>query len=714
MSELIATDYKITATNSAGTSSLTLTLSVDEPELLAPKLTQTELSTVLTVGDTFLSDMMNQGGLVSDCETQPALPAGLSIDVVAGSCVINGAPIVVLGPADYEINAINDNGNDNLSISLEVLPQPPEAPAFELLGNNFFSWQQGSSIALIMDNNGGNISRCTVAPALPIGLSFIQQGGSCAILGTIGQGLESTNYLLTGSNASGTTSQNLVIEVSENTAYRGDGPDPAGYDHVVVLAENRSVGGDAVVLHTDINDSETILQVASSGFPNRIQQVQTSNGELLTDTAEIDRLFRLYIDPATGIVEIQARKAFDFERDSSFYGITLQLGNETVSVLLRLYNEQKGTAAEPLFVSTFDELVSFLEGQFVSDNVGFDLINLSTANREFWYVKLDRDIDASSTKQAGQHWPGYSLKGQLDGGNHIVSGLKLADGKSFVSQSAYYERMNILNIGFTGVETNSPIINGNGSNNITEGVFVEGVMGLESLSRVTSAPFRLTGKVRRVYSNMYISVGEGRTKLMNLGAFSTAGSSTVNLYSGYSNGRVVSDPTKPMGGSIAGYQIGTSTSVINPAQFISAVQLDVHNPVLDSSSVGLRISGFGSARTKVAADTWRFIKDRNNSTLIRHVGNYERDLDNDGIADASATGPNWESAGLLEADAKSSSQYTGAWLTGDFDLTEGYIPVLKNMPYPHIHGASWMNAADPGVAYQHNMYDFYLEDPRNP
>ncbi|MFT4765502.1 MAG: hypothetical protein ACI9OH_002613 [Oleispira sp.] len=693
-------------------------------ELQAPNLAQIDLSDVITVGDNFLLDMMNRGGAASQCTSQPDLPAGLNIDAVAGSCIIHGSAIVVRGSEGYVISAINAAGKDSLSISLEVLAEAPQSPEFEVLNNNFFTWKKSSSIALRIENYGGRITRCTVTPVLPEGLSVIQQEGSCAILGIVGQSIARTNYVIVGTNQTGTTEQGIVIEIPENVAHSADGPDPADYDYVVTLEENRSISDDAVVLHSNINDPDSILQIVSSGFPNRLIQVQTDKGELLTNAADIDQLFRIFIDPATGIVEIHARKMFDFERDGGFFSIDIQLGTKTVKVLLRLYNVQKGTEAEPLFISTFNELVSFLKGQFVSDNVGFDLINLPVAsgqNEAKLFVQLDRDIDASSTKQADKHWPGYYLVGQLDGGSHIIKGISLASRAHFLHQPNRFGWMNVRNLGLTDVEADSAIIEGQSYANITEAVFVEGVLDVKNLSRISAAPFQLSGRVKRVYSNMYIDVGAGRAKqLITVGAFGQSTSSPSDVHSGYSNGKIVTDPTSPMMGSFAGFQVRQNGGVSGPQQFISAVQFDVNNPPLTASSSGLRVGGFAEERTRIAPIidstdyTWRFIKDRNNSAIVRHVGNLSRDINNDGIADVGAQGTNWESAGMLEADAKNSSQYTGPWLTGDFDLTPGYIPVLKNMPYPHVHGASWMDAPDPGVAYQHNMYDYYLEDPRNP
>ncbi|PVZ71664.1 hypothetical protein [Pelagibaculum spongiae] len=720
------TTYTITGLNRSGQDSASFSLTVNAPDLQKPLLTQTNLTSTLTVGDSFFLDLINQGGIATQCimaQQSSALPAGLSLSVVAGSCVVHGSATADRALTDYVVLARNDAGDSDITLRLTVLPKPPEAPAFVALGNNFFSWQQGRDVILSLENSGGDVTECAITPALPAGLSFTRQGRSCALLGTADQALESTVFEAIGSNRTSSTQQNLIIEILEGTVYTGEGPDPEGYDHVVVLSENRRINDVPVRLHTDINDPESIFQLSSAGFPNRIASVKTESDELLTDADEIDRLFRLFINPATGIVEIYAQKPFDFEKGGGFYSIELQLGDDVVSLLLRIYNVQNGSEAEPLTISSFNEFHSFMKGRFVSENIGFDLISLTRAseqNRAGMFIQLGDDIDASETKQAGRHWPGYFFEGQIDGRRHVIDGLRLADGKSFLYQINRFNWMRLYNLGLTDVRTDNTIINNRGANNITDGVFVEGVMALAERKRITSAPLTLTGDMRRIYANMYIDIGQARrTQRIRASGLFASGSAPAVLYSGYSNGRIVSQDNAPMIGGINGFTDNGNVQSIDSTQFISAIQFDISNPAR-SISGGLQIGGFSNGtRGLVPAldgssnDKWRFIKDRNNSVIVRHVGNSLRDIDNDGLADPDAPNDlNWENGGRLEADAKSSSQYTGVWSTGDFDLTEGHIPVLKNMPYPHINGADWMDAPDPGVAYQHNMYDYYLTDPR--
>lgn len=715
------TQYSVSGINSSGTNKVNVSLTINEPSLQPPTLSLSTTTNSLFIGDSFLQEITNQGGMATQCTSQPILPAGLITSIVAGNCVIHGTARLASKLSTYQISANNNAGSDSLNLSLEVREQPPQAPSFVVLNSNFFSWSQSSAVSLELNNNGGNISICSVTPTLPNGLSLVRQKGNCNILGSANQPQSSTSYLIVGRNDTGTTEQTVIIEVIENTAYAGEGPDPANYDHVVTLAENRDINAGIVSLHRDINNPEAILQLTSSGFPNRIKQIRSSTNELMTAPADIDQRFRLFIDPATGIVEIRVQKTFDYERDAAFYSIDLELGNEIVTLLLRLYDIQTGSANEPLKVATFDELQSFLQGQFVSDHIGFELISLPTTTQQNLAnltVELDRDIDASSTQLDNQNWPGYHLEGHLNGKQHVIKGLKMAQNTYFLSQPASNspKTMILSNLGLTGVEANSPVIVGRGLSNVTRNFFVEGVMPLKDLFRVNTAPLQLTGLIDRVYTNMYIDVGVHRPGTrVAVSALTSPPSAPARVRSGYSNGRIVTDGSSQMIGDFSGLTVRGNVSVDSSTQFLSAVQLDITNPAFIHNGVGqLNIGGIGRGRNLNfgSNSTLRFIKDRNNSSIIRHVGNLDRDTDNDGIADAGATGQNWESAGILEADAKRSSNYTGAWLNSDFDLSDGFIPVLKNMPYPHIPGASWMSAADPGVAYQHHMYDYYLQDPR--
>ncbi|CAA0103448.1 Uncharacterised protein [BD1-7 clade bacterium] len=720
-------NYRLAAVNASGNSTVDIRLQIEAPALTSPQMTQTDLSTTLTVGDTLLLDMLNEGGAVSACSSTPVLPAGLSTKIVGDSCVVHGTALLESASQDYQISATNTVGTDELLMSITVEPQPPQAPAFVALGSNFFSWQQGSAVALALTNTGGTVDRCESEPTLPMGLNIVIQDGSCAVIGQPSAPVSSATYVLSGRNNTSTTKQEVIIEVPASNTYTGDGPDPEGYDHIAVLAENRSVDNIVTALHTDINDESSVLRIGSTGFPNRITQVQTSHGQLITDADAISDLFSLFIDPVNGIVEIHAKTTFDAESDPLFFSIQLELGTETQNILLRLYDIQRGNASEPLTISNFAELVSFLEGEFTSEHIGFDLINLSTAsnqNMSDLHVRLDRDIDARSTEQTP--WPGYNLKGTLDGNRHIITGLRLAERAVFLKGKDRFNPIHLKNIGLVDVKATGSLITSSSVSDSYENIFVEGLLdysGFGSNVSINASPFSMSGTVKSVYSNMFIDLGDRGNRLIRAGGFMTTPAAPVFFHSGYANGSIEVDPDIAFYGRVGGYQgLGGQLSIYanQVAMFISAMRFDIPNESDPSRPTTTLVGGFGSASlrlpplTNSPTDyTWRFIKDRGDTDIVRHVGNSARDMDNDGVADTHSD-TNWESAGILEVDAKRSSSYTGEWGKHDFDITDGYIPVLKNMPYPHIEGATWMDAEDPSVVYQRMTYDKYLTDPRLP
>lgn len=724
-----AQNYRLAAVNASGNSTVDIRLQIDAPALMSPQMTQTDLSTTLTVGDTLLLDMLNAGGAATACSSTPPLPAGLSTKIVGDSCVVHGTALLETASQDYQISATNTVGTDELLMSITVEPQPPQAPAFVALGSNFFSWQQGSAVALTLTNTGGPVDRCESEPTLPMGLNIVIQDDSCAVIGQPSAHASTATYVLSGRNNTSTTTQDVIIEVPASNTYNGDGPDPEGYDHIAVLVENRSVDNIVTALHTDVNDESSVLRIASTGFPNRIKQIQTSHGELITDADAIDDLFSLFIDPVNGIVEIHAQTPFDAESDPLFYSIQLELGTQTQNVLMRLYDIQRGNASEPLTISSFTELVSFLEGQFVSEHIGFDLINLSVAtnqNMSDMYVRLDRDIDARSTEQTP--WPGYNLRGTLDGGRHVITGLHLADYAVFLKGKDRFNPIHLKDIGLVDVKAAGHILTSTAATDSFDGVFVEGLLdysGFASNLSIRVAPFSISGTVTRTYSNMFIDIGDRGNRLVTAGGFMATPSAPVFFKSGYANGSMEIDPDISLYGFIGGYQgLGNQVSIFSSqvSMFISAMRFDIPNESDPSSPIAALVGGFGQSSLGLpdladtpTDNTWRFIKDRGNSTIVRHVGNSGRDRNNDGIADTGTENQtNWEPSGLLEADAKRATSYTGKWGNHDFDVTDGYIPVLKNMPYPHIEGASWMDAEDPGVVYQRMTYDSYMTDPRLP
>lgn len=141
----------------------------------------------------------------------PALPAGLEIDPQSG--FITGVPSAVTAAAHYTVTATNPAGSATARVQIEV---KAEAVAPEQLRYQDESvvYEAGTSIPPNAPRNlGGEITSYEISPALPAGLALHR--GTGVISGTPRTAAAPASYVVTGSNAKGSVSVSLRIEVSE-------------------------------------------------------------------------------------------------------------------------------------------------------------------------------------------------------------------------------------------------------------------------------------------------------------------------------------------------------------------------------------------------------------------------------------------------------------------------------------------------------------------
>lgn len=525
-----------------------------------------------------------------------------------------------------------------------------------------------------------------------------------------------------------------------------NGPQLSAFHLTANMAENEAASPSPLLIRSDIDPTTDAIRIRSNGFPNLISSVCTSDGKVVTGADEIRQLFDLVVDPANGDVQLRLRKTLDFEQDSAFYQINLTLGQQQQKVLLRLHDVQQGTATERLKISSFNELKSFFNGKFVSDNIGNDIIDLQYSRLDGGsistqtcpdaqdgsnpvqhcsrlHIALDRDIDASPTAQTP--WQSPQLIGSLDGQQHVISNLNLKDRHSFINSPTRFSSYAVSNLGLLNVNFNYSVFTGSGSNNLTR-VFVSGTATGQNGYRQLIVPFGTGGQMEAVYSNVRYDLravsGDDKNTQVDIGGLVAGTSSPLTLRSGYSNGAVITAADARFPGTFTGLApsnlnegLGFSSSL-----FYSAMAFNVSGeqairfqddsrriPYFSIGGISGRHASYPSGN-KDSAYNWRFISDRSGNSLTPILGNADRDTNNDGIADEFAQGADVSAAGLTQQQVRMAASFSGAWNNGTFDITDGEYPVLKNMPYPHIAGASWMSAADPGIAYQRLNYDRYL------
>jgi putative Ig domain-containing protein len=114
-----AADYTVTASNSGGSTTFALNVTVNDVPTAPPSgLTYTSPQTY-TVGTAITALTPTVTGTVSSYAVAPALPAGIAIDATTG--VISGTPTAIAAQADYTVTASNAAGSTTFALQLSSL-----------------------------------------------------------------------------------------------------------------------------------------------------------------------------------------------------------------------------------------------------------------------------------------------------------------------------------------------------------------------------------------------------------------------------------------------------------------------------------------------------------------------------------------------------------------------------------------------------------------
>jgi DNA-binding beta-propeller fold protein YncE len=224
--------YTVTASNFAGNTTTTLTITVnDQPPSAFSYAAGT--ATYIVNAPITENDPSSMGGTVISFSVNPGLPAGLSLNTATG--VISGIPTAVMSLTKYTVTATNTGGNATAVVSITVNPAAPPslaAPAGLAYQPGNATYTVGVAIPanvptstggvpLAYTDAGGNaIPAYSISPALPQGLHI--DGAVLAPIGDLPSGIISgtpaaaspkTTYTVTASNATGSTTATLTIEV---------------------------------------------------------------------------------------------------------------------------------------------------------------------------------------------------------------------------------------------------------------------------------------------------------------------------------------------------------------------------------------------------------------------------------------------------------------------------------------------------------------------
>ncbi len=202
-----ATSYTVTASNTYGSNTATLSITVNIPSpsglsYAGSPFTFTQNFAIATIVPTLT-------GVVTGCSATPSLPTGLSINNT--TCAISGTPTVTQATTSYTITASNPTGNVTTSINITVNIAPPSALVYT---GNPYTYTQNAAITTNTPTVTGTVTGCSATPSLPTGLSI--NNTTCAISGTPTVTQAATAHTITASNAFGNTT--AVINITVNIA----------------------------------------------------------------------------------------------------------------------------------------------------------------------------------------------------------------------------------------------------------------------------------------------------------------------------------------------------------------------------------------------------------------------------------------------------------------------------------------------------------------
>ena len=204
------TSYIITAINNGGSQISTIKISVTHA---APtQFSYTPNSLTLTKNSAMTLPSPGIPGESVTFFINPALPTGLNLDINTGA--ISGVPSQAKDQTNYTVTAINDGGSKSTTLTITIDPAPPTPLSYGMLNN--FILTKGLTISTISpESSPGDALTYSITPALPNGLFLNKTTGD--ITGTPNITLGHTNYEITATNKSGSTTTTLSFEINYAT-----------------------------------------------------------------------------------------------------------------------------------------------------------------------------------------------------------------------------------------------------------------------------------------------------------------------------------------------------------------------------------------------------------------------------------------------------------------------------------------------------------------
>ena len=200
-----ASNYVITAENSRGTTTSTLSITVNSA---APaSLSYSHPVAVYTVNGVIAENTPLVTGTVTEWSVSPNLPAGLTLNTLTGS--ITGIATTEQAAAEYTITAKNSFGTTTAVLSITVNNDAPASLSYSAATAAY------TFAAAVTENKpsvNGTVSAWSVTPALPQGLILNTTTG--IISGTPELEQAACDYVITAANTHGSTTATISIAVN--------------------------------------------------------------------------------------------------------------------------------------------------------------------------------------------------------------------------------------------------------------------------------------------------------------------------------------------------------------------------------------------------------------------------------------------------------------------------------------------------------------------
>lgn len=197
-----ATTYVVTATNSTGSVSTNVVITV----LIArPRNLVYSTPNVLYQNFSIPPIAPSVNGTVASYSINRTLPVGLSFSSSTG--IISGTPTALSSMQTYVITARNSTGSATANVDISVVISPPSNLAY-LSPTRLI---QDSTMAPVRPTYSGLATAFTIDKPLPLGLTFNTATGEITGKPSVISSL--TRYVITASNSTGSTSAPLDLEV---------------------------------------------------------------------------------------------------------------------------------------------------------------------------------------------------------------------------------------------------------------------------------------------------------------------------------------------------------------------------------------------------------------------------------------------------------------------------------------------------------------------